>query len=132
MPISMNWSDQNESVAYSQFVGHWNMKQFHNAWDRAQEMLVSRRGLRVDFVLDISQSILIPPDFVRQFRQLAHVRSANVGVLVFIGADEHLRLLVETLLRVVNCQLDVFYVDNMDEAQALILRERQRELALIA
>lgn len=132
MPISMTWQDQSEAVAYSQLAGHWNMRQFHEAWRRANEMLVSQHGRRVDFILDISQSILIPPDFVRQFRQLTVDRNLNVGMLIFIGADEHLQLLIETLLSLVNCPLEVTYAENLDEALEIVGQERERELALSA
>jgi hypothetical protein len=132
MPISMNWYNQELAVAHSQIVGHWTMKQFHAAWAAGRELLAERPDTRVDFIIDLSDSILIPPDFVRQFRQLSFERAQNIGMIVFIGADEHIQVLIETIRQIIAFDFSVDYADTSEAALAIIEQARQNALALSA
>ncbi|MBZ0300869.1 MAG: hypothetical protein K8J31_14050 [Anaerolineae bacterium] len=132
MPISMIWQNEDRAVAYSQLVGHWNMKQFRQAWNRGRELMLEKPGEQVDFILDLRESILIPPDFVRQFRQLKFDPTQNLGQIVFVGADDHIQTLIGTILWTLTYHLDVSYADSPDEALALIDELRMERMVLSA
>jgi hypothetical protein len=132
MPINVSWQNENKGIAYSQFLGHWNMKQFQAAWTCSHELVLEQDGRQVDFILDLRQSILIPPDFVRQFRQMPFDLKQNLGQVIFVGADEHLQILITTIIQSLPYHLDVDFAEEVDEALALITHERQELMALSA
>jgi hypothetical protein len=132
MPINVSWQNEDQGIAYTQFVGHWNMKQFREGWKRSHELMAGRNGTRVDFILDLRQSILIPPDFVRQFRQMRFDPDQNLGKVVFVGADEHLQILITTIIRSLPYHLNVDFAEEVDDALALIAHARQQLVALSA
>lgn len=132
MPINVSWQNEDQGIAYTQFVGHWNMKQFREGWKRSHELMAGRNGTRVDFILDLRQSILIPPDFVRQFRQMRFDPDQNLGKVVFVGADEHLQILITTIIRSLPYHLNIGFAEEVDDALALIAHARQQLVALSA
>lgn len=132
MPINVSWQNEAQGIAYSEFIGHWNMKQFRFAWKRGHELLAEQAGGRVDFILDLRQSILIPPDFVRQFRQMPFDLEQNLGLVIFVGADEHMQILITTIVQSLSYNLQVGFAENMDDALALITSSREKLLALSA
>lgn len=132
MPINVSWQHEDQGIAYTQFVGHWNMKQFREGWKRSHELMAGRNGTRVDFILDLRQSILIPPDFVRQFRQMRFDPDQNLGKVVFVGADEHLQILITTIIRSLPYHLNIGFAEEVDDALALIAHARQQLVALSA
>ena len=132
MPIHVSWQNEDQGIAYTQFVGHWNMKQFREGWKRSHELMDESAGARVDFILDLRQSILIPPDFVRQFRQMPFDLEQNLGKVIFVGADEHLQILITTIIQSLSYHLDVDFAEEVDTAQVLIASEREELIALSA
>jgi hypothetical protein len=132
MPINVTWQNEDKGIAYTQFIGHWNMKQFQAAWKRSHELINEQAGQRVDFILDLRQSILIPPDFVRQFRQMPFDLEQNLGQVIFVGADEHLQLLIVTIIQSLTYDLEVGFAETVDEALVLITDGRQELMALTA
>lgn len=132
MPINVFWQDEAQAIICTQFVGHWNMKQFQEAWLQGHAMVREKSGVQVDFVFDLERSVLIPPNFVRQFRELPFDATQNLGLTVFIGTDEHLVLLIDHIVRSLSYNLRVAFAEDMAQALALILDDRTGNIALSA
>ena len=132
MPIIVSWQDEPQAIVSSQFVGNWNMKQYKAAWKCFHEILIDRPAERVDFVVDLRQSILIPPHFVREFRMMPFDPQPNVGMVIFVGVDEPMQLLIDTLLRWLNYPFEIGFADSGEEAEDRIMRARRALQSLSA
>ena len=113
MPINVSWQDEAQAIVCTRFVGHWTMKQFHEAWLQGHDLVLEKSGQQVDFVFDLERSILIPPNFVRQFRELPFDATQRLGPTVFIGTDEHLVLLIDHIVRSLSYNLRVAFAEDM-------------------
>jgi hypothetical protein len=132
MPIYAAWQDEKQAVVRNQFIGHWTMKHFRAAWARNHELMRQQGGRRVDFILDLRESILIPPDFVRQFRQMPFDKTQNFGLLVFVGADDHMQILIRTLLQSLSYALVIEFADTPEDALTIVSSARCETMALSA
>ena len=132
MPIQVTWHDEQQGIARATFVGNWTMKHFRTAWNRCYEMLVEQADQRVDFIIDMRDIILIPPDFVRQFRALRFNPQPNSGLVLIVGADDHMQILISHIHKTLLASLDIAFADTLEDAEAQIRQARHEPMALTA
>ena len=132
MAIQVSWYAEQEGIVQGQFVGNWTLKQFRAAWKRFYEILLEKGHQRIDFIIDLREIILIPPDFVRQFRQMPFRPQPNTGLVIFVGADEHMQLLIRNIVQALPHPLSIDFADTMEAAAQHIIDTRLSNVPLSA
>ncbi|MDX1995428.1 MAG: hypothetical protein SF029_23795 [bacterium] len=127
MSIKVRWSDEHPALLHFDIRGRWNWQEFYLAFERACHMNDSSLG-QVDAIVNFLESGAMQPGALNHFRHLAQYLPENAGLIVLVSASE-----VKKALYRAGCGLfpgveqTLHLVTELEEAENLVLRERNRE-----
>jgi hypothetical protein len=125
MPVTVNWYDDEQTIIRYEIIGLWKWPEFQDAWHQANGM-VAGVDHPVDFIVDLTASVLVPAEATRRFRQLvaAHPRHARAGNVVIVGADKYIVMLWHIMSSFIAFPFDAHFEADLEAAQQYIQDQR--------
>ncbi len=117
MSIHVNWDNADETILLWTFVGRWTWGEYDDAFKQANAML-DAVDHGVDFLYDVREMSILPPDLITQFKLRYLTKHANTRQFLVVGVDNYLQLLWNTFTNLPYARhLRVLYFDSLDEAR---------------
>lgn len=127
MPIQAQWDDDQKQLIRVEVEGRWSWDELQSALEHTITMMDSVAH-KVDFIIDVSRSSLIPGGATQAARSVATPEThRNEGMKVIVGANALMRIGYEAY-RQINRSLgktqEFHFAKTLDQARSLIARER--------
>ena len=124
MTVSANWDNEQKTIIRYSFDGNWTWNEFYAAVNQSHA-LQDAVSHRVDIILDLGESYVVPEGALMQFRRLAGINHANTGVRVIVSRNSTLGVLFDTFTRVYSKIAEKHYLaSSMEQAYAIISQVR--------
>jgi hypothetical protein len=127
MAITMEWDDDQQRIIRADVNGQWSFDEMEAALRQTIAMMESVSH-KVDFIIDVSRSSLIPGGATRAAQSVATPEThPNEGIKIVVGANVLVRLAYEAYRRInrsLGKDQEFLFAGNLDEARALIARFR--------
>lgn len=133
MPISVRWDNEEKSRIYYEFLNKWTWDEFNAVYADVYTML-DTVSHKVDAIVDLRESQLLPQNTLTEMRRLTFQQHANGGITVFITDNGLVHTLFMILTGVLRQAKKIFRIARtVDEAYAIIdsVREDFREVEKI-
>ncbi len=131
MPIALKWANDEKNIILSQSSGVWTWDEFHQS---IRDMIVMMRDVahRVDVINMRTADARMPKgDAIGQIRKLISNMPENHGVTVNVTMSAFGRALAGVMVKLYkSLATKMFFAATVEEAQAIIARERAKVLAL--
>jgi hypothetical protein len=123
MGIQVRWDNAEHNILLWEFNGRWTVDNIIAGIETSDRYL-NQATERVDFIIDVSEGGLIPPQLLRFVRNHHHKPHPMEGKKVVIGADRYLRLFWRELARYVPRHWQIEFAETYEAARAIIEAER--------
>lgn len=84
MPIQMRWHDSHKKIVALRVEGSWTWRDYQDAMTEMHAMMDTSPHEKVDFIMDMSLSTLIPRDMMNRMKR--HERHPKAHKMVVVGA----------------------------------------------
>lgn len=120
MSVHVDWDNQKHTTILWSFVGRWTWGEYEDALNAAYSLL-DQVDHTVDYIYDVRNMSILPPDVVTRFKLHYMKKHPKVGRFVAVGVDHNLRLVWNTFTDLPYArQLKTQYADTLDEARELL------------
>lgn len=120
MSVHVAWDSDDHTIIVWSFVGRWTWGEYEDALKAAYAML-DEAGAKVDYIYDVRQMSILPPDVVTRFKTKYLKLHPNTGRFVAVGVDNNLRLVWNTFTDLPYAHhLRVEYADTLEEAREIL------------
>src|SRR5262245_22756963 len=124
MSVSANWDNEQQTIIRYSFDGNWTWNEFYAAVNQSHALQDSVSH-RVDVILDLGESYVVPEGALMQMRRLAGINHPNTGVRIIVSRNSTLSVLFDTFTRVYNRNAEKYYLaSSMEQAYAIISQSR--------
>lgn len=114
--IAVTWIDDSQRVILYQFQRGWSWDDLYAAESQSLEMAASVAPRPVHFVLDLSDSQIIPQNALSHINIVMKRQPSNLASIMFIGANAFVRVLVNMMERLqLNNKIPMIYVNSEKE-----------------
>lgn len=123
MTITVSWLDDRQTCILMIYDRQWTWNDFQAAYKQVNQHFSSVPH-KVDFIIDIHQAALPPPNGLSYFKQVSENQHANLGRIIVVGAPVFIRGIVNLLTTVYRGRYqppDFTFVPNLEEARKLIV-----------
>ncbi len=125
MSVHVSWDDEAHTILHYKAEGRWRWTELFNAVKEGHA-LNSDTSHEVYAIVNLENSLGIPPSAVTQFGTLSTLKRPNTRVVVFVAGGGFVSALIKTFNRVYHgAGVQSCWVAQMSEAYALIARERK-------
>jgi hypothetical protein len=127
MAIQTQWDDGQNKVIRVEVEGRWSWDELQTALKHTIELMDSVPH-KVDFIIDVSRSSLIPGGATQAAQSVATPEThRNEGIKVVVGSNALMRIAYEAYRRI-NSSLgknqEFLFAKSREDARTLIFRER--------
>lgn len=127
MPIHTFWHNDEKTIVRYDFEGHWTWEEFHAAVNRVHDMMETVLHQRVDGIIDLTRSAMIPSGSLVHFRTGSAKAAANWGISVLVTTSTFINVFGDTIRRMLpNLASRYFVVKTVEEALQLIEEQRHK------
>jgi hypothetical protein len=120
--ITVSWDDAS-TILRLDFHGRWSWSDFDRAWEQVVHHARTTPG-RIDYVFDISDSTLLPPDLGLRIRRGRYTIPRDDALRVVVGADRFLQPFLVVLARLFSRESRLLFAASLEEARQLIHQDR--------
>lgn len=127
MPVKATWHDHNRTILHMQFSGDWNWEEYYPVLSDAQTM-VTQISHNYFVVMDFTHSARrLPPNLLTHFRKAAeNAPDHRKGVVIVTKQLMLVRVLVNTISRVLSFNYAIKMVTTFDEAESIVTEELEK------
>lgn len=122
MSITVNWSDEQKSELIYHIQGKWTWDELFAAIDEATHLLDTINH-RVNLIIDVSESLFMPPLSVANLRRVANAPTMshpNTGLLILVGANQFIKIMFQVFSRLFPHAASRYrLIDTIENAKAL-------------
>jgi hypothetical protein len=121
MSITVEWDNDAKTVIRFTYVGQWDLKQFYDTTEQSNALMASVDH-KVDVILDVRKSSLIPKNFVSTMRTIRFKTHPHTGSLVLVGGNMFMRTLTNALTGFLgkSQQHPFTMTETLEEARAIL------------
>lgn len=124
MSVQVTWDDDAQSILHYKMEGRWRWTELYNAVKEGH-IMNSNTSQHVYAIVNLENSLGIPPSAVAQFGKLSTLKRPNTRIVVFVAGGGFVSALIKTFNRVYSgAGVQSCWVPHIDEAYTLIARER--------
>ena len=124
MSVQVTWDDEAQTILHYKMEGRWRWTELYNAVKDGHTMN-SDPGQHIYAIVNLENSLGIPPSAVAQFGTLSTLKRPNTRIVVFVAGGGFVSALIKTFNRVYSgTGVQSCWVPHLAEAYALIARER--------
>lgn len=127
MPITITWEDDSRQIIRGDVNGRWSFDEMQDALRQTIAMMDSVPH-KVDFIIDVSRSQLIPGGATQAAQSVATPEThRNEGLKIVVGANALVRLGYEAYRRInrsLGKDQEFLFARSIEEAHAIIARAR--------
>jgi hypothetical protein len=123
MPVNIHYDTENRIVIW-EFIGSWTWEEYY-AERGAVNTGIEAAGHRVDMIIDMTKSRLLPKNLMTHAGSASRNAPENIGKTVFVGSNAILRAFFQMFSKLYGTlqsdkNLDFYMVTTRDEAYALL------------
>jgi hypothetical protein len=126
MTVDVRWLDETQQILYWELSKNWTFEEFRQAIDRSKAMVTDIDNF--DLILN-SNNTLPPANALQGFLGALRDASPKQDRMVLVNSHVLAKTLVQVLQRIQAPKTEhqqLFFADTVEEAQQLILREREQ------
>jgi hypothetical protein len=124
MGIDIRWEDDTRTTILIEFDEQWTWEDFEQI-EIMTSQLLDEVDHKVCFLADASQTRTIPPNVsISRMRRVIELNHANSDIIVVAGMNMFLRLMLDTVIRVLKSQSAIHTVKDMQEAREKLAQHR--------
>ena len=124
MGVQVTWDDTAQTILHYKMQGRWRWNELYNAVKEGHA-LNSDTTQNVYAIVNLEDSLGIPPSAVAQFGTLSTLKRPNTRIVVFVAGGGFVSALIKTFNRVYSgAGVQSCWVAHLNEAYNLIARER--------
>lgn len=117
MSINVKWDNAEQTIILWTFIGRWSWGEYDSALTEATTLLDSVKH-HVDFLYDLREMSILPPDLITQFKTRYLKKHPNTRLFLVVGIDSYLQLLWNTFTALPYARhLRARYFDSLDDAR---------------
>ena len=117
MSVHVEWDNQDATIILWSFIVRWTWGEFDDAVKTVSTMFETVDHA-VDFIIDVRQMSILPPDVVSHIKQKYLGKPEKMGRFVAVGMDANLRLFWDTFTDLPYARhLKAYYFETLDEAR---------------
>jgi hypothetical protein len=118
MSVHVEWDNPDKRAIRWTYVGRWTWGEFDDAL-KAANALLETVDHPVDYLVDVRQMGILPPDVVKRVKAEYLEQPEKVRYLLAVGFDVNLRLWWDTFTDLPYAHhLKLNYFETLDEARA--------------
>lgn len=128
MGITVEWDNPQKTIIRFVYKGRWTWDDMAGAMEQANR-LMDTVTYRVDHIVDVRESTLLPPSVVSQAKRVLNEPHANLGLTLVVGASHYLKLMLDIVSRVYPAMMSrrkMKLVSTMEDAYAAIAAQREQ------
>jgi hypothetical protein len=123
--VEVTWDNEEKTIIRYKFPKKWTWQDYNDAWNAAVDMM-NTVPHQVDFLVDLSESDLLPGGALANTRLSKWESATNAGITVIITRTILVEMLVDTFRRVYSRLGKNFYgAKTLDEGRKLIINNHK-------
>jgi len=126
MGIRTSWDSEAKTTLRIVYEGSWTWEDFHKAHEEGNNLIKSVSH-RVDVIIDISNSRLMPSGALSRGKHITDAKPANQGMTAVVGANCFIQSLYDLFRKVYRKDFNLFYAPSLEEARARLLEQRDAQ-----
>lgn len=131
MPVSAEWYDKDEAIFMYHFEGAWTLQEFHDAINAAEKLLKGYTG-RLDVISDLTSTKgyekgVRPGDMQAAMNRSFRILPEGLGFAIVVGAGVGVKLTIDLLAKIYQPMKHVRTSNTVEDAIAMIKKEREKE-----
>jgi hypothetical protein len=123
MGIRIVWDDEQKTIIRHVYEGRWTLEDYYALID-ANYHEIDSVNHRVDIINDLRKMTGMPSNLTAAIRYAARHAHKNEGINVMVGSTTFIKILVETINKVVGEHTEVIYTDTIEQAYKIIAKHR--------
>lgn len=125
MGVQVSWDDAEQTILRYRLEGRWRWNELYEAVKQGHA-LNHDTSQNVYAIVDLENSLGIPPSAVAQFGKLSTLKLPNTRIVIFVAGGGFVSSLIKTFNRVyTGAGIQSCWVPVLADAYTLIMRERQ-------
>ncbi len=117
MSIHVKWDNPEKTIILWTFIGRWAWGEYDDSL-RESDRLLDSVNHRVDFLYDVREMSILPPDLISQFKLRYLKKHVNTRLFLAVGVDSYLQLLWNTFTALPYARhLRTQFFETLDEAR---------------
>ncbi len=123
MPVTVQYDDSKRLVIWM-FEGSWTWEEYYEKRGEVNH-LIEVAGHRVDMIIDMTQSQLLPKNLMTHGGSAVRNAPDNIGKTIFVGSNTILRAFFRMFTQLYGAlqsgkQMEYYMVASLDEAYVLL------------
>ncbi len=117
MSVHVEWDNEAKTIVLWTFDGRWTWGEYDEALTKALTLL-SNVNHPVDFLYDVRQMGMIPPDVITRFKSKYLAIPKGARLFLAVGVDQYLQLLWDTFTMLPYARhLKMHYFETLEDAR---------------